>query len=121
MPADLVLYNAKLYTMDDRRPQATAIAIRDNRILAVGDDVSMRNLLRLGGKAIDLRGKCVLPGLIDAHLHFEWLSLELKNVNAETPTLDEALRRVRERAGQTPAGTWIRGPGWNQTVGGGAV
>ena len=120
MSADLALYNGKLYTMDDRRSRATAIAIRDNRILAVGDDVPIRNLLSVGERAIDLRGRCVIPGLIDAHLHFEWLSLELKNVNAETPTLDEALRRVRERAEQTPAGTWIRGHGWNQTVWGGA-
>ena len=106
--------------MDERRRYATAIAIRDNHILAVGDDVTIRNLLHVGGTAIDLRGKCVIPGLIDAHLHFEWLSLEMKNVNAETPTLDEALRRVKERAGQTPIGTWIRGHGWNQTVWGGA-
>jgi predicted amidohydrolase YtcJ len=120
MSADLALYNGKLYTMDERRSRATAIAIRDNRILAVGDDVTIRNLLSVGGRALDLRGRCVIPGLIDAHLHFEWLSLGLKSVNAETPTLDEALRRVRERAEQTPAGTWIRGHGWNQTVWGGA-
>ena len=120
MSADLVLYNAKLYTMDDRRARATAVAIRDNKILAVGDDVSMRNLLRVGGKAIDLRGKCVVPGLIDAHLHFEWTALGLKNVNAETPALDELLRRVEERAKNTPPGTWISGHGWNQNVWGGA-
>jgi len=120
MSANLTLYNGKLYTMDERRARATAIAIRDNRILAVGDDVTIRNLLGVGGKAIDLRGKCVIPGLVDAHLHFEWLSLGLKNVNAETPSLGEALQRVEERAGKAPAGTWIRGHGWNQTVWGGA-
>jgi len=120
MSADLVLYNAKLYTMDERRARASAIAIRGNTILAAGDDVSMRNLLRLGGTAIDLRGKCVLPGLIDAHLHMEWTALGLKNVNAETPTLDEVLRRVEERAKTTPKGAWIRGHGWNQNVWGGA-
>src|SRR3990170_2298573 len=105
MSAALALYNGKLYTMDERRSRATAIAIRDNRILAVGDDVTIRNLLSVGGKAIDLRGRCVIPGLVDAHLHFEWLSLGLKSVNAETPALGEALQRVKERAGQAPAGT----------------
>jgi len=119
MSADLVLYNAKLYTMDERRAQASAIAIRGNAILAVGDDVSMRNLLRLGGASLDLRGKCVIPGLIDAHLHMEWTALGLKNVNAEAPTLDELLRRVAERATSTPAGAWIRGHGWNQNAWGG--
>jgi predicted amidohydrolase YtcJ len=120
MSADLVLYNGKFYSMDERRPRATAIAIRDDTILAVGDDVSMRNLLRLGGAAIDLRGKCVLPGLIDAHLHFEGVSFGLKNVNAEAPTLDELQRRVEERARATPPGAWIRGHGWNHNVWGGA-
>ncbi len=116
MSADLILYNGELYTMDERRPIAAAIAIRDNKILAVGDDVSMRNLVKLGGTSIDLQGKCVVPGLIDAHLHFEWYSLGLKNVDAETPTLDEVLRRVEERTQTTPPGAWIRGHGWNQTV-----
>lgn len=121
MSADLVLYNGKLYTMDDRRLYASAIAIRDGRILAVGDDVAMRNLLRLGGSAIDLRGKCVTPGLTDAHLHFEWISLGLKNVDAETATLEELLRRVELRARNTPPGVWIRGHGWNQNVWGGGA
>ena len=116
MSADLVLYNGKLYTMDARRAHATAIAVRGSHILALGDDVSMRGLLKLGGAAIDLRGLCVLPGLIDAHIHFEWTSLGLKNVNAETATLDDLLRLVEERANSLPPGSWIRGHGWNQNA-----
>ena len=70
-------------------------------------------------KVIDLHDRCVIPGLIDAHLHAEWTALGLKNIDAETPTLDELLRRVDERAKITPKGDWIRGHGWNQNVWGG--
>jgi predicted amidohydrolase YtcJ len=68
---------------------------------------------------IDRHDRCVIPGLIDAHLHAEWTALGLKNVDAETPTLDEVLRRVEEFAQKTPQGQWIRGHGWNQNVWGG--
>ena len=116
--SDLVLYNANIHTMELAQPTARAIAIRDNRILAVGDDLAMLNLLP-DAATVNLKGRCVLPGLIDAHLHWEWTSLGLKNIDCETATLEELLRRVEERARITPAGQWIRGHGWNQNVWGG--
>ncbi len=117
--SDFVLYNAHIYTLDPAQPTARAIAIRDNKILAAGDDQAMRSLLP-DAEAIDLKTRCLIPGLIDAHLHAEWTALGLKNIDAETPTLDAALRRVEERAKVTPIGQWIRGHGWNQNVWGGA-
>ncbi len=116
--SDLILYNARICTMDSAQPAARAIAIRDNRILALGDDQTTRSL-SLDATTIDLGGRCVIPGLIDAHLHADWTSLGLKNIDAETPTLDEALRRIEERARITPPGQCIRGHGWNQNVWGG--
>jgi predicted amidohydrolase YtcJ len=117
--SDLILYNANIYTIDPAKPTASAITIRDNKILALGDDQSMRSLLPTA-ESIDLGGRCVIPGLIDAHLHWEWVSLGLKNIDCETPTLAELLRRVVERVRITPPdGTWIRGHGWNQNVWGG--
>ena len=112
---DLVLYNARIHTMDATQPTARAIAIRDNRILAVGDDRAMRDRLP-DADTIDLKNRSVIPGLIDAHLHAEWTALGLKNVQCETPTLDELLRRVAERASLIPPGTWIRGHGWNHNA-----
>jgi predicted amidohydrolase YtcJ len=117
--ADLILTNARVYTLDAARPTARSIAIRDNKILALGTDDAMRSLLP-NAEAIDLHDRCVIPGLIDAHLHAEWTALGLKNIDAETPTLDEVLRRVEERVRITPKGEWIRGHGWNQNVWGGA-
>ena len=116
--SELVLYNANIHTLDAQQPLAQAIALRDNTILALGDNAAMRALLP-AAEAIDLGGRCVIPGLIDAHLHAEWIALGLKNIDAETPTLDELLRRVAERAAITPKGQWLRGHGWNQNVWGG--
>lgn len=113
--SDLVLYNARIHTQDAGRPKVQAIAIRDKTIIAVGDNSLMQRLSH-NAQMIDLHGRCVIPGLIDAHLHAEWIALGLKNINAETPTLDELLQRVEERAAITPQGQWIRGHGWNQNV-----
>ena len=63
----------------------------------------MRSLLP-DATVIDLHDRCVIPGLIDAHLHAEWTALGLKNIDAEAPTLDELLRRVEERVKITPKG-----------------
>jgi predicted amidohydrolase YtcJ len=115
---DLILTNARIHTIDATQPVARSIAIRDNKILALGTDDAMRSLLP-DATAIDLHDRCVIPGLIDAHLHAEWTALGLKNVAVEAPTLDEVLRRVEERVKITPRGAWIRGHGWNQNVWGG--
>jgi len=116
--SELVLYNAHIHTLDAMRPTAQALAIRDNVIIAVGDN-SLVQRLSSNAVMVDLQGRCVLPGLIDAHLHAEWTALGLKNIDAETPTLDEVLRRVAERAALIPKGQWLRGHGWNQNVWGG--
>lgn len=105
----LILYNARIYSPI----QATAIAINGDRIHALGSDVEIRALADAGAEQIDVKGALVLPGLTDAHVHFEWFSIGLVNVNVETETLDEALRRVAERAASTPKGQWICGHGWD--------
>jgi predicted amidohydrolase YtcJ len=105
----LILYNAKIYSPIP----ATALAIRGDRILALGSDAEIRSLADSKAEQIDLKGALILPGLVDAHIHFEWTAIGFLNVDVETDTLDEALRRVAERAAATPKGQWIRGHGWN--------
>jgi predicted amidohydrolase YtcJ len=85
----------------------------------VGDDATLRPLLRAGGQAVNLEGRAVIPGLIDAHVHFGWFSvavhqrrLDLDNV----PSKAEALGRVAAAACARPAGQWILGSGWNTNV-----
>lgn len=119
MQADLVLFNGHVYTMDAARPRAQAVAIAGDRILATGDDKTLRPLLRRGGRAVDLGGRVVIPGLIDAHVHFGWYSIaryqnqvDLDNV----PTKAEAVARVTKAAHQTPPDRWIQGGGWNKNI-----
>ncbi len=70
MHVTTVLYNANIYTMDSINPRAEAIAIAGDRVVATGSNAAMRALLSTDGRAVDLHGQTVLPGLIDAHLHF---------------------------------------------------
>lgn len=116
MSATLVLTNGMIYTLDRQRPKVSAVAVRDGKVMAVGDNDAMKALLGDGGEWVDLNGRCVLPGLVDAHVHFEGFALSLQRVNlAGTTSLDEALERVAARAGEQEAGTWLEGRGWNQT------
>ena len=117
MQANLVLYNGVIYTMDERLPRAPAVAIAGNRVLALGDDAAMRELLAPGGEAIDLAGRAVVPGFVDSHIHFVEYSLRLRHIDlADVPTLDEALSRVATRAAQTPPGEWLLGGGWDRNL-----
>jgi predicted amidohydrolase YtcJ len=117
MPVNLVLHNGDIHTMDAAQPRAQAIAIAGNRIWAVGSDAEMKGLLAAGGNAIDLRGRTVVPGFIDSHLHFMSYGLSLLEIDLiAVPTLDEALARVAARAEATPAGQWLTGRGWDQSL-----
>lgn len=117
MSADLVLYNGNVHTMDPSRPQVQAVAIQGNRVLATGSDEEMRGLLRAGGEAVDLRGRTVVPGFTDAHLHFMSYGLGLNRIDlAGVPSLEEALSRVAARAATMPAGRWLLGRGWDQSL-----
>jgi predicted amidohydrolase YtcJ len=112
----LALYNARIYTMDQQKPLASALLIDGERLLLVGSDTEILAEANPKTEKIDLSGRTILPGLTDAHLHLELYARSLQNVNAETASLQECLQRVAERAGQTPAGSWILGHGWNQNV-----
>jgi len=115
MQSDLVLFNGRIHTLD-KPSHTSAVAIRDERILYVGDDATARETLRPGGEAVDLQGRCVTPGLTDAHVHFSMYALGLQAVEAETETLAEVVERVAQRAGVATPGAWITGMGWNQNV-----
>lgn len=119
MHPNLILLNAKIHTLDSSVGTASALAIAGDRIIAVGGDNEIRALADSKSEAIDLKGRAVVPGLTDAHIHFEWYAFLLKNVNAETPTPSDCLAQVAAKAAATPKGGWIRGHGWNHNVWGG--
>lgn len=117
MQADIVLYHGRIYTMNPQTPRVEALAIANNRIIAAGSDAAMRGLLGSSGRAINLAGRTVAPGFIDAHIHFLSYGLSLREIDlAEAPTLAQALERVAARAAVTPAGHWLTGRGWDQSL-----
>lgn len=117
---NLVLVNGVFHTLNSDQPSASAMAIRGERIVYVGDAIGAKAVFA-GEKSevIDLKGATVIPGLTDAHLHFEMYSMGLLAINAETPTIDEVLAEVEKRARSFPEGKWITGYGWNHNVWGG--
>src|SRR5438132_2235773 len=105
-----ILYlNGNIYTMNTDQPQAQAMAIDSStgRILAVGSNDEVRRLRRQQSELIDLRGKTVLPGFIDAHIHLLSTAYRSHYIEALTCTSeDEVAALVRQRAAQTPAARW---------------
>jgi predicted amidohydrolase YtcJ len=116
MTASLVLANGRVYTMNPNQPSATAVALRGQHVLAVGNDLEMEALLAVNGQKIDLGGICVTPGLVDAHVHFQHFALSLKNVDLDgAASLEDALQRVAAFVAGVSGDTgWLRGRGWSQ-------
>ena len=114
-PADLVVTNARIYTADDGRPMANAMAIRGGRLLFVGSD---RGALTLRGpqtRVLDAAGATIIPGIADAHVHLLNLGMALRTVNlVGARSYDEVIARIAAKARDLPAGTWITGRGWDQ-------
>jgi predicted amidohydrolase YtcJ len=114
-PADLILEGGVVVTLDDARPRASALALRDGRIVAVGGAEEMRPLTGPGTRKIPLAGRAVVPGLTDAHVHVEGLGTALERLDlVGAASLEEALARVAEAAKKAPAGEWLLGRGWDQ-------
>ena len=114
---DTILYNGNIITLDLAQPRVTALAISFGRIVALGNDDDVLNLARSHTIKHNLNGKVVIPGLIDAHLHFEWISRSLSSVDLyEVPSKDEALQRIADFAEAHPDHEWILGRGWSQDL-----
>jgi predicted amidohydrolase YtcJ len=111
-----ILYNAKFYTLDPDQPVASAIAISDGKIVAVGSLDGLTDISPRKVEKVDLGGRFVLPGLVDSHIHLSNYAYFLKRVDCETATIAECLKRVAERAKIMPAGQWVMGHGWNQNL-----
>jgi predicted amidohydrolase YtcJ len=114
-PADLVVTNARIYTVDDARPVVSAMAVRDGKVQFIG---SVREAMALRGAAtriVDVGGRTVIPGMVDAHAHLLGLGQALRTVNlVGAKSYDEVIARVVERAKGLPAGQWLLGRGWDQ-------
>jgi len=112
--ADLVVLNANVHTMDSLRPRAEAFAVIGNKIIAIGTSKEIRKLASPQTKIVDAKGKLVVPGFNDSHVHFLEGGFQLSNVDlrdAKSP--EEFVRRIREFASKIPKGRWILGGKWD--------
>lgn len=108
------MYNAKIHTMDKEKPFVEAIAIQDEKVVAIGTNEEVLNLSTNQSDSLNMDGKTILPGFTDSHLHLNYFAKSLTQVNCETNTKEECLARVRQKVLQTKPGEWVIGHGWNQ-------
>ena len=114
---DLILYNGRITTLDPNTPDATAIAIKDGKVVAAGSDKDIMSHSASATKAIDLAGKRVVPGLNDSHTHLirGGLSYNMELRWENVPSVSDALAMLRKQADNTPAPQWVRVVGgWSE-------
>lgn len=110
LPADMLLIHGRLATLDERRPSASAAAIKDGRFVAVGTDAEVMAYPGEQTQVIDVGGRTVIPGLNDSHMHpiRGGLNYTLELRWDGVPSLADALRMLQEQAQRTPAPQWVR-------------
>ncbi len=113
---DLILHNARIYTQWPERPWVQAVAVQKDRIIAVGNNADILELAQPHTHLIDARGRLVLPGFTDAHIHlFDLARRQGQLALYNTRSLAHALGRLRVYALRLPAGVWALGYGWNES------
>lgn len=114
--AEIILYNGNMITVDDAQPKAQAVAIVRDRFLAVGSDDDVLNLATARTRRIDLEGKTVVPGFIDAHTHLGYSGLRhLTRVDCDLRTIEAIKGAIRAYAQETPVGEWVAGFKYDDT------
>lgn len=115
--AELVVVNAKIYTVNPKQPWAQALAIREGKIIAIGSEKDIARYRGPGTKLIDAQQHLVLPGFTDSHVHFLDGSFSLLRVNVEgAKTIPEIQKMVKEFADKHPSDAWVLGRGWSYPV-----
>ncbi|MHA1943525.1 MAG: amidohydrolase [Candidatus Thorarchaeota archaeon] len=118
--ADLVLWNAKVITMDSEEKITEALAVKHNRIIAVGTKSELEEFVGPETEILDVEGKTVIPGLIDSHAHFMSMGpapMIYVDLSEETgvQSITDIQERLKERASKTPKGEWVFGRGEDDT------
>lgn len=114
--ADLIITNAKIWTVDKSMPSAEAVAVLGERIVAVGSSSEIDAWRGPRTQTINALGKLLLPGFNDAHVHFVSGGIQLDSIQLnDATTPQEFARRIRERAKTSAKGEWILGGNWDET------
>ncbi len=115
-PADLVFKNGNIYTVNDARPKAEAVAVKSDRIIFVGSNRDVQKYVDKNTRVIDLKGRTMVPGMTDAHHHLSGVGFREMTLNLEGITsLGDFLAKVKERVDQKRPGEWVTGRGWIET------
>lgn len=114
-PATMVVRNGTIITMDPATPEVRGLALRGDRIVALGTAADMQPFIGPATEVIELAGLTAVPGLIEGHGHFMGLGQSRMVIDLmDVTSWDEIVRRVGEAATKAPPGEWIRGRGWHQ-------
>ena len=114
--ADLIIRNAKVWTVDANHPTAQAVAVLGDRIVAVGANADVETWRGTHTRVIDASGRLLLPGFNDSHVHFVDGGLSLDSVLLnDAPSAAEFARRIGEQAKKTPKGEWVTSGDWDET------
>jgi hypothetical protein len=120
-PADLVIKAGVVRTMDPQKPRAEAVAVRGERIVAVGSAADVRAFVGPKTRLVDLPGRAIVPGLVDGHCHLYGLGVALETLSVRGKrSAEEAAKVVAEAAKGRAKGEWITGRGWDQNLWAGA-
>ena len=112
--ADLIVYNAAVYTVDSTFSKASAFAVKDGKFVAVGDSATVLAQFQ-SDSLVDAQGKPVYPGLYDAHAHFYGLGQMLDQADlVDTQSPEEIIERLKKYQAEHPDAVWIIGRGWDQ-------
>ena len=111
--ADTVYINGNVYTVDDNFSTATALVVKGDKIVYVGNDSGAR---RYRAPVVDLEGKTVIPGLIESHMHYLLLGQTLDQIDLFNKPKAEILSLIKAEADRLPDGVWIVSRGWNNVL-----
>lgn len=113
--ADLVINNAKIYTVNKNQPEAEALAVKDGKIFFIGSNKDVKNYIGDKTELIDAKGQFVMPGFIEGHGHIHGLGFSLTNLNLmNVKNWDEIVAMVADAVKKAKPGDWIIGRGWHQ-------
>lgn len=115
MKKDLILFNGNIYTMNPTNPKVEALLIRDGKIIATGSNKDIELKTSSNYEFIDLKGKAVIPGFIDSHIHLLGYAKSLIGIDlSNTKSKEEVIEKVKTRVENTEPNVWILGYGWNE-------
>ncbi len=114
--ADLVVFNGNIITMDPQKPTATALAVKSYKVLAIGEEDEVIDLVPTAKRVIDLGGKTVVPGFIDAHTHLTSAGIKQSHVQLDSvKSPEEVIQKLKDNIDRYPKGEWILGYAWDES------